>query len=86
MSAKISSSILDNEQILSIWGNILKEIIPTNSKKDGEITVEEFAELAGISKDLARKKLKALENKGLVTRRWFVENKKRLFLYLPISE
>lgn len=86
MSAKISSYILDNEQVLSIWEKILKEVVPTNLKKDGEITVEEFSELAGISKDLARKKLKALENKGLVTRRWFVDNKRRVLLYLPVSE
>jgi predicted HTH transcriptional regulator len=87
MSATINSSILDNEQVLSIWGDILKDSIPHFDKKDGEITAKEFAELLGIREETARKRLKALENKGLVSKRWYMDSKrKRILLYLPISK
>jgi len=87
MSATISSSILDNEQVLSIWGDILKEYIPYSDRKDGEITIKEFAELSGIKEETARKRIKALENKGLVSKRWYMDSRrKRILLYLPINK
>lgn len=87
MSEKILAVETDIDRRKKIWSEIIQIEFSPPTRQEGEITVEEFAELAGISISYARKKLDKLVKEGKVTKRYFPDGKyRRVMLYLPLEE
>ena len=87
MSAKYIAVEVTDENKLKIWGDITKTFGETQELLEGEITIQEFAGMLGVSVDNARVKMLSLINEGKVTWRWHVEGRyKRIKVYLPTKD
>lgn len=87
MSEKSIAVDIDLGRKKKVWLDIINAELSPPTKREGEITVEEFANLAGISISYARKKLDKLVKEGKVTKRYFADGKyRRVMVYLPIEE
>lgn len=55
-------------------------------RREGGVTIAEWAEAQGVSETAARKQLRKLVTKGILEREWTLDGGNRMFVYYRIEK